>query len=59
MGSDVSDYNNDGKVDIVVVDMLPEDNKRWKLRVAEIPMMNFKMGSKMDMSTNIFEIRCS
>jgi len=31
MGSDVSDYNNDGKVDIVVVDMLPEDNKRWKL----------------------------
>jgi enediyne biosynthesis protein E4 len=31
MGTDISDYNNDGMVDIVVVDMLPEDNKRWKL----------------------------
>lgn len=31
MGNDVADYNNDGYEDILVVDMLPPDNKRWKL----------------------------
>jgi hypothetical protein len=31
MGNDVADFNNDGLPDIVVVDMLPPGNKRWKL----------------------------
>jgi len=34
MGNDVADFNNDGNDDIVTVDMLPPDNKRWKLTAA-------------------------
>jgi hypothetical protein len=31
MGSDIADYNNDGKPDIVTLDMLPEENKVQKM----------------------------
>ena len=34
MGNDVVDINNDGHMDIITLDMLPEDNRRQKLLLA-------------------------
>ncbi|MCW3105644.1 MAG: hypothetical protein JWQ09_150, partial [Segetibacter sp.] len=44
MGNDVADFNNDGKEDIVEVDMLPPDNKRWKLTMMGNTYEQFQQG---------------
>jgi hypothetical protein len=41
MGADVADYNNDGLPDIMQIDMAPEDNKRAKVNMSEIPPEEF------------------
>lgn len=43
MGNDISDFNNDGLPDIMVVDMLPEGNARRQTIIPESSYDKFKM----------------
>lgn len=43
MGNDVADFNNDGLVDIVVLDMLPEDHQRLKLFIPSASYDKFQL----------------
>src|SRR5690606_21539524 len=43
MGVDVADINNDGLVDIMVLDMLPEDNYRQKMILSGSNYEKFRM----------------
>jgi len=43
MGSDIADYNNDGLVDLVTLDMLPEDNKTQKMHSGAENFNKFQM----------------
>lgn len=47
MGSDAADFNNDGWLDMVSVDMMPEDNRRQKSRYNQFSMETFRMLSKI------------
>lgn len=48
MGSDISDMNNDGLMDIMVVDMLPEDNYRRKMIIPGSSYDRFQLTLEMD-----------
>ena len=47
MGTDVADYDNDGLVDIVVLDMLPPDNRRQKMMLQGGNYDRFHMGLRV------------
>lgn len=47
MGCDLSDFNNDGLVDIITLDMLPKEESIRKASVGEDPLEIFKMKVKM------------
>jgi hypothetical protein len=42
MGADVADYNNDGFLDIMQIDMAPEDNKRAKMNMSSMLPEDFE-----------------
>lgn len=42
MGADMADYNNDGFLDIVQIDMAPEDNKRAKENMSSASLKGFE-----------------
>ncbi len=42
MGTDIADFNNDGMMDIVQLDMSPSTHKRSKENMASMDPMNFK-----------------
>ena len=42
MGADVADYNNDGLLDIMQIDMAPEDNKRAKMNMSSMTPEDFE-----------------
>ena len=42
MGADIADYNNDGLLDIMQIDMAPEDNKRAKENMSTMNSEDFE-----------------
>lgn len=57
MGSDAADFNNDGKIDLVTLDMLPEDNETQKMHAGadnyDKVQMLFRNGFHYQFSRNM------
>jgi hypothetical protein len=47
MGQDIADYNNDGLLDILVLDMLPSDNERLKRMLKSTDYDIYKIREKL------------
>ncbi|MEO5599994.1 MAG: CRTAC1 family protein, partial [Cyclobacteriaceae bacterium] len=47
MGNDIADINNDGLVDVIELDMRPEDNKRQKLIIPPTGYDKFQLSLRM------------
>lgn len=60
MGNDVADINNDGRPDIITLDMLPEDNYRQKLLLAPDNYskfeLNLRSGFHYQYMRNMFQL---
>ncbi|WP_149274255.1 VCBS repeat-containing protein [Pareuzebyella sediminis] len=60
MGMDAADINNDGSLDLLVLDMLPEDNLRKKTMFADIPFDRFNrsiaMGYQPQYVRNVLQV---
>lgn len=60
MGNDIADINNDGLVDIIELDMRPEDNKRQKLIIPPTGydkyQLSLKMGYEPQFSRNTLQL---
>lgn len=60
MGNDIADINNDGLVDIMTLDMMPEDNARQKLLLApdnyEVFDLNVKKGFHHQYMRNMLHV---
>ncbi|HRP55746.1 VCBS repeat-containing protein [Agriterribacter sp.] len=59
MGSDATDFNNDGLIDLVTLDMLPEDNRTQKMHSGaenfDKFQMLFKLGFYYQYSRNMLQ----
>ncbi len=48
MGSDISDYNNDGFLDILTLDMLGETNHRMKTNIGNVNYVEYTLNERYD-----------